>query len=270
MDKLQIFNYKDNNVRTINKKGEPWFVGKDVCRYFGDTNHKRSLARLDEDEKGVSQIDTPGGIQAMTIINESGLYSLLFLMKPQKANLPKHKYEKRITQIKNFKRWVTHEVIPSVRKYGAYMTPDTIDNIISNPDFGIKLLSQLKKEREEKQRLNKEVKKLKPAAEFGNTVGNCKDGILVRDFSKVLANAGIKIGQDDLFRWLNKNKYIYRDKSSSEWRPQLRYVKQGLFKVRETVISTNTRGDIIKCTMRITGKGQKYFYEKLKEMRRAG
>lgn len=109
------------------------------------------------------------------------------------------------------------------------------------------------------------VKELAPAAEFGNAVGNCQDAILVRDFAKVLANDGIKIGQDRLFSWLNVKKYIFRDKSSKDWRPYQTYVDQGLFRIKETKIGTNSHGEKIHFTTKITGKGQKYFYEKLKE-----
>ena len=108
-------------MRTVTKDGEPWFVLKDVCTSFGETNYRRVSARLDEDEKGVSQIDTPGGNQSMTIVNESGLYAALFAMQPEKARGVTEEYvEKRQQQLKSFKRWITHEAIPSIRKTGSY------------------------------------------------------------------------------------------------------------------------------------------------------
>lgn len=124
MNNLQIFkNPEFGQVRTIIKDDEPWFVGKDIAMYFGDTNYRRSLARLDEDEKGVSQIETPGGYQNMTIINESGLYSLMFYMQPQKAKGVSQNdmlIDERISKLKKFKRWVTSEVLPAIRKTGHY------------------------------------------------------------------------------------------------------------------------------------------------------
>lgn len=108
------------------------------------------------------------------------------------------------------------------------------------------------------------VKELAPAAEFGNAIGNCKDAILIRDFAKVLANAGIKIGQDRLFGWLHTKGYIFRDRSSRDWRPYQRFVDQGLFRVKETKVGTSSHGEKISFTTKITGKGQKYFYEKIK------
>ena len=122
MNDLQVFENPDfGQVRTVTKDGEPWFVLKDVCTSFGETNYRRVSARLDEDEKGVSQIDTPGGNQSMTIVNESGLYAALFAMQPEKARGVTEEYvEKRQQQLKSFKRWITHEVIPSIRKTGSY------------------------------------------------------------------------------------------------------------------------------------------------------
>lgn len=113
--------------------------------------------------------------------------------------------------------------------------------------------------------LETKVKELTPAAEFGMTVGSSKGSILIRDYVKILANGGIKIGQDKFFSWLHINGYIYRISGyKGQWMPYRRYVDQGLFKVKEMPISTNEHGDMIRYTVRITGKGQQYFYEKLR------
>lgn len=129
MNGLQIFTYQSSEVRTIMKYGEPWFVLKDVCSLFGEENYRRVSARLDDDEKGVSQIDTPGGKQGMTIVNEPGLYHALFAMQPEKARGVSDEYiENRQNQLKVFKRWVTHDVLPSIRKTGAYSTNALSDN----------------------------------------------------------------------------------------------------------------------------------------------
>lgn len=141
-------------IRIAMVDDEPWFVGKDVCEAFGDTNYRRSLSNIDDSDKGVSQIDTPGGKQKMTIVNESGLYSLLFQMQPQKAKGVSQNdtlINERKEKLHKFKRWVTSEVLPSIRKHGAYATKDTIDKIISNPDYGIALLQSLKEEREKRE-----------------------------------------------------------------------------------------------------------------------
>ena len=173
MYELQIFNSEEfGSVRTKQINGETWFVGKDICKAFGDTNYRRSLSRLDDYEKGVSQINSRGGKQNMTIVNESGLYSLLFEMQPQKAKgVSQNDFliEQRIQKIKRFKRWLTSEVLPSIRKYGTYVTAPTIDMILDDPDLGIQLLQNLKEEREkhknlkqsnaEPERYGKELKK---------------------------------------------------------------------------------------------------------------
>lgn len=125
MNEMQVFsNPEFGSIRTIKVNGEPWFVLKDVCEAFGETNYRRVASRLEDDEKGVSQIFTPGGKQNMTIVNESGLYSALFAMQPEKARGVDNEYiVKRQTQLRQFKRWVTHDVLPSIRKTGGYMIP---------------------------------------------------------------------------------------------------------------------------------------------------
>jgi prophage antirepressor-like protein len=129
MNDLQIFNNKEfGNVRAVVVNDLPWFVGKDVCEAFGDTNYRRSLSNIDESDKGVSQIDTPGGKQNMVVINESGLYSLLFQMQPQKAKGVSQNdalINERIEKLHRFKHWVTSEVLPSIRKTGSYSKPLT-------------------------------------------------------------------------------------------------------------------------------------------------
>lgn len=148
MNELQIFNNAEfGEIRTMTKDNEIWFVGKDICQAFGDTNHRRSLARLDEEEKGVSQISTPGGMQNMVIVNESGLYSLLFYMQPQKAKGVSQNaslINERVDKLHRFKRWVTSEVLPQIRQTGAYMTAETLEKVLYNPDTIIGIAQQLK------------------------------------------------------------------------------------------------------------------------------
>ena len=118
---IQPFNFDEFEIRTVEKNGEFYFIGKDVCKVFGDSDHNRSLSRLDEDEKLKQYVPTPSGNQEMITINESGLYSLLFNMQPQKAHIGfDKKIEERLSLLKSFKRWVTHVVLPSIRKTGTY------------------------------------------------------------------------------------------------------------------------------------------------------
>lgn len=160
---IQVFNYDDNNMRTIIRDGEPWFIAKDACEILelGDTS--RACARLDEDEKGMNSILTPGGTQEMIIVNEPGLYSLILGSRKPEA--------------KAFKRWVTHELLPSVRKHGAYATDDTIEKILNDPDFGIQLLTTLKEERARRVKAEKtnailmHIKKTYTATEIAKELG---------------------------------------------------------------------------------------------------
>lgn len=121
MTEMQIFNYESNQIRTVELKGEPWWVAKDICDVFGETNRNRAMQALDDDEKGYTQIETPGGLQNMAIVNEPGVYHLLFAMKPEKARGVSDEYiQNRMEQLKAFRRWITHQVLPSIRRTGTY------------------------------------------------------------------------------------------------------------------------------------------------------
>ena len=152
---FEVFNHPTfGTVRIVMKDGEPWFVGKDVAQAFNDTNYRRSLSRLSSDEKGVSQIDTLGGKQKMIIINESGLYSLLFYMQPQKAKGVSQNnalIEERISKLKKFRRWVTSEVLPNIRKHGIYLTKEKLEEMLLDPDVVLELATKLKEDRSIKQ-----------------------------------------------------------------------------------------------------------------------
>lgn len=136
MNEMKIFNSEEfGKVRTVTIDNEPWFVGKDVAEALGYTNTRKAIGdHVHEDDKGVTKCDTLGGKQDLTIINESGLYALIFGSKLESA--------------KRFKHWVTSEILPSIRKHGMYATDNVIDKILNNPDFGIELLTKLKEERE--------------------------------------------------------------------------------------------------------------------------
>jgi prophage antirepressor-like protein len=120
-DNLTILIYEGHSVRNVTKDGEVWWVAKDVCDVFGETNRNRAMQSLDDDEKGYTQMSTPGGLQVLTIVNESGLYSLLFAMQPQKARGVSDEYiAQRTETLRRFRRWVTHEVLPAIRRTGSY------------------------------------------------------------------------------------------------------------------------------------------------------
>jgi anti-repressor protein len=242
MSNLIPFNYNSKEVRTITKDGVPWFVATDICEVLEIQNATQALYRLDEDERSMFNIGRQG---EANIVNEYGLYNLILASRKPEA--------------KQFKRWITHEVLPSIRKHGMYAK----DELLDNPDLMIEVLTQLKKEREEKKLLESKVKELTPAAEFGNAIKNNDGLILVRDYVKVLANAGIEVRQHQVFTWMMNREYLYQN-SRGDYLPNKRYIEQGLFKVIETPI-TSPKGSWISFTTKITGKGQEYFLIRIKE-----
>ncbi|WP_404466573.1 phage antirepressor [Planococcus rifietoensis] len=264
MNELQnVFNFEGNQVRTVRSGQEIFFVAKDVCEVFGDTNYRRSLSRLDEDEKGVSPLNTPGGAQKVSVVNEAGLFTLLFNMQPQKkANMTDEQYDNRVASLKKFKRWVTHEVLPSIRKHGAYMTPDTLQQAILNPDFAIGLLTNLKDEQEKRREAELQIETQKPKVLFAESVETSKTSILIRELAVLLKQNGIDTGERRLYTWLRENGYLVRRHGSDRNMPTQRSMNLGLFEVKETPIHHNS-GDIkVGKTTKVTGKGQVYFINK--------
>ena len=226
MNELKVFDSPEfGQVRTIVINSEPWFVGKDVCEAFGDTNYRRSLANIDGSDKGVSQIDTAGGKQNMTVINESGLYSLLFQMQPQKAKGVSQNdtlVEERIEKLHRFKHWVTSEVLPSIRKHGMY----AVDELIANPELAIRAFTALKEEREKNKALQADNEKMKPKAEFFDAVTDSKDAIDMGQVAKVLNYPGI--GRNKLFEILRDNGILQQNNQ-----PYQKYIDCGYFRVIE-------------------------------------
>ena len=247
MTDLQIFNSPEfGEIRTIEKDGEPWFVGKDVAAALGYKEPtKAAREKVDDDDKGVSKIDTPSGIQEMTIINESGLYSLVLSSKLPTA--------------KKFKRWVTNEVIPSIRKHGAYMTPDRLQDVLLNPDTLIQLAQNLKDEQEKRKELETKIEQDKPKVLFADAVATAQTSILIGELAKLLKQNGVDMGQNRLFEWMRQNGYLIRRQGSDYNMPTQRSMEQGLFEIKETTVVHADGHTHINKTPKVTGKGQAYF-----------
>lgn len=180
MNGLKLFNFEGSEVRTLTVDGNPYFVGKDVATILGYKNTKDALGKhVDSEDKRGSQIATPSGNQNMTVINESGLYSLAFGSKLPSA--------------KRFKRWVTSEVLPAIRKHGAYMTNEKIEEIISNPDTIIKLATQLKQERESRLIAEQRVNELTPKATYYDQVLANKSLVTITIIAKDYGMSGKKM-----------------------------------------------------------------------------
>ena len=247
MNDLQIFNSPEfGEIRTIEKDGEPWFVGKDVAAALGYEKPTDAVRKhVDVEDRGISKMETPSGAQETTIINESGLYSLVLSSKLPTA--------------KKFKRWVTSEVIPSIRKHGAYMTPDKLEEVMLKPDTLIQLAQNLKAEQEKRTALEVKMEEQKPKVLFAESVEAAKTSILIGELAKLLKQNGINIGQNRLFEWLRQNGYLIRRQGSDYNMPTQRAMEMGLFEIKETTI-THSDGHIhVSKTPKVTGKGQVYF-----------
>lgn len=266
MNDLQIFNNKEfGNVRAVVANDLPWFVGKDVCEAFGDTNYRRSLSNIDESDKGVSQIDTPGGKQNMVVINESGLYSLLFQMQPQKAKGVSQNdalINERIEKLHRFKHWVTSEVLPSIRKNGGYIAGQ---ETMSDEELMAKALLVANNKIAERDKIIEQkqarIEQMKPKEIFADAVATSHTSILVGDLAKLICQNGVQIGQKRLFVWLRDKGYLIKSGSSYNM-PTQRYIEQGLFEIKESNL-VNPDGSVrITRTPKVTGKGQVYFVNK--------
>lgn len=245
MTDIQIFkNEQFGEVRTIEKNGEPWFVANDICKVLGHTNSRVAVAALDEDEKGVSKVYTLGGEQQMTVVNEAGMYQLVI-----RSNLP---------AAKAFKRWITHEVIPTIRRHGAYATETTIESIIADPESGIKLLQALKAEQERRKEAEAIAEAQRPKALFADAVAASDNSILVGELAKILRQNGVETGQNRLFRWMRDNGYIMRYTNV----PTQYSMERGLMEVKERAINNPDGSVRITQTIKVTGKGQAYFVNK--------
>ena len=202
-----------------------------------------------EDKKKIAYCDYPEfGNKGAVLINESGLYSLILSSKLPTA--------------KKFKKWVTSEVLPSIRKHGAYMTNETLEEALTSPDFLIKLATELKKEKEQRQALEKEQKKNAPKVLFADAVSGSNTSILIGDFAKILKQNGVKIGQNKLFSWLRENNYLIKRRGSSYNMPTQKSMDLGLFEIKENTITKSDGDTLITMTAKLTGKGQTYFMNK--------
>lgn len=246
MKELKIFeNPEFGKVRVVKQDGEPWFVLKDVCEALEMNNSRMVAERLDADEKGVSQIYTLGGNQEMNIVNESGLYSVILRSDKPKA--------------KDFRRWVTHDVLPSIRKHGAYMTAETLEKVLFDPDLIIQLATNLKAEREKVAQLEAKAEEDRPKVLFAQAVESSDNSILVGDLAKILRGNGVQIGQNRLFQQLREQGYLIK-RSGSDWNmPTQRSMELGVLEITERAIANPDGSVRLTRTPKVTGKGQTYF-----------
>lgn len=254
-DKLQLFNFESHKVRTALIDDEPYFVGKDVANILGYSRLQKAVNdHVSPEDKREEIVNISQASQNRTrpeltlLINESGVYSLIFNSKMPNA--------------KKFKHWVTSEVLPSIRKHGTYMTDETIEKVLSDPDTIIKLATQLKDERQLRRDAEKKVETMKPKALFADAVSTSKTAILIGELAKILKGNGVNIGQNRLFAWMRDQGYLISRRGSSYNMPTQLSMNLGLFKIKETSITHSDGHVTISKTPKITGKGQQYFIHK--------
>ena len=255
-NQIQIFeNSQFGAVRALEINGEPWFVGKDVATVLGYSNvsdallkHVAEEDRVNSKTQSQNTIKLDLGQRGGWLINESGLYSLIITSELKTA--------------KQFKRWITSEVLPSIRKHGAYMTENTIQKALTNPDFLIQLATQLKEEQEARRVAEQTIEEQKPKALFADAVATANTSILIGDLAKLLKQNGIDMSQKRLFVWLRENGYLIKREGADRNSPTQRSMEQGLFEIKETAITHSDGHVTINKTTKVTGKGQIYFINK--------
>ena len=239
MNEVQLFNFENHEVRSLLINSEPWFVGKDVAEVLGYERADNAIRNhIDKEDKLMHQISASGQNRNMTIINESGLYSLVLSSKLPSA--------------KKFKRWVTSEVLPALRKTGQYQVKE-----LSGSELMAKALIEAQSVLAAK---DKQIEEMKPKALFADAVSASKGSISVGSLAKLLAQNGIAIGQNRLFAWLRDNNFLIKDGKSKNVATQ-RYIDQGLFELKANVTFENGETKTHKPTTMVTGKGQRYFID---------
>lgn len=237
----QMFGFNGFDVRVVVRDGDPWFVAKDVCEILDISNPTQAIGRLDEDERAMFNIGRQGDAN---VINESGLYSLVLGSRKPEA--------------KSFKKWITGIVIPSIRKNGAYMTPETIEKTLTDPDFIIKVATQLKAEQAARIAAENKLDEQRPLVAFAETCMDSDRNMLVREVAKLVSKNGILIGEHRLYKKLREWGMVCRDSTE----PTQRGMELGLFEIVKGVKQT-PKGAKDWSTTRVTPKGQAYIVNRL-------
>lgn len=242
MNNLQLFEFENQKVRTLKIDDEPYFVGKDVANILGYSNPNKALRdHIDAEDKRGERIVTPSGNQVTIVINESGLYSLILSSKMPNA--------------KKFKHWVTSEVLPTIRKHGAYMTDEKAFDVVNNKDGLASLLQQAADQLRQK---DIQIEEMKPKAMLADAITASETSILVGEMAKILKKNGVNTGQNRFFKWLRENGYLIKRKGTDYNMPTQKSMNLKLFEIKERTIVDGNSTRIVK-TPKITGNGQQYF-----------
>ena len=239
---IQIFEYGRVSVRLVQNNGTPWFVAKDVCDVLGLANPTVALEALDEDERSKFFLGRQG---EANIISESGLYTLIM-----RSNKP---------EAKQFRKWVTSKVLPSIRQHGFYATPAKVEDILADPDTFIRILQELKAERSKVRQLTEQAEANAPKIVLANAIETSGDSVLIGNFAAILKQNGVDIGQNRLFTWFREKGWLIKCRGRRWNMPTQRGLNEGFFEAEERVITKPNGGTEIKYTPKLTGKGQIYF-----------
>lgn len=245
---IQIFNNIEfGGIRIAEIEGKPYFMATDIAKALG---YSRPNDAISAHCRATVKHSTPisGKMQEVNFIPEGDVYRLI-----ARSKLP---------QAEKFEKWVFDDVLPSIRKHGAYMTPQKIEEVLLNPDTIIKLATDLKAEREHRMALETKIEQDKPKTIFADAVSSSKTSILIGDMAKLLRQNGIEIGQKRLFDWLRNNGYLIKRKGSDWNMPTQRSVEMGLFEIKESTHLDGNGCNITTKTSKVTGKGQVYFINK--------
>lgn len=255
MNDLQIFkNNEFGEIRTKMISNEPYFMLSDVCRVLEIKNSRDSKNRLNEKGVATTDILTNGGIQKADFINESNLYKLVF--------------QSRKPQAEKFSDWVTSEVLPTIRKHGAYMSSEVIEKTLSDPDYLIRLATNLKEEKAKRALAEAQIERDKPKVLFADTVSSSNKSCLVGELAKLISQEAIrrgeidkKIGQNNLFAWMRSSGYLCKSGERKN-QPLQQYVEQGLFELKKGTYVDGNGVNVLTTTTKVTGKGIIYFINK--------
>ena len=247
-NEIQPFEFEGNKVRALADGDEVMFVASDIAKILGYRDAANLTRNLDGDERGTREVSTPSGMQNMTILTESGLYRAI--LNREAAYV---KDTEAQAFVKRFQRWVTHEVLPSIRRHGGYMAGQ---ERMTPEQMALASLKWLQSKVDEQAR---QLKAQEGKVLFANAVESAKTSILVGDLAKILKGNGIDIGQKRLFAWLREHGWLIKAKGSSWNMPTQKSMDLGLFEIKETTVTHADGHTTVNKTPKVTGKGQTYF-----------
>ena len=250
MNEIKIFqNEQFGQIRiVVNENNEPLFCLLDLCNSLGLSNNRKVQSQLDDDVTlSYPILDNLGREQEATFVTEAGMYTVILRSDSPKA--------------KPMQKWVTNEVLPSIRKHGAYMTNETLEKALTSPDFLIQLATNLKEEKQKRIEAESKIQQDAPKVLFADAVSTSQRSCLIAELAKILQQNGVNIGQNRLFSWMRDNGYLCQ-KGDYYNQPTQKSMKLGLFELKKTSITKPDGSVLVTTTTKVTGKGQIYFVNK--------